>query len=133
MAKVTGRPVTVTVDDVLGTPTDITNDVTSVTFATPQGTQDVTGLDKTAIERMLLLADCTVTLGGVFNSALSHAVLATTCVSSVARTTAIALAGPVTLTAELIFADYTVSRPGDGSLSWSATGSLSSGTAAAWT
>ena len=45
---------TVTVDDHLGAGKDISNDITSMGFKTPRGVQDITGLDKSAIERLLL-------------------------------------------------------------------------------
>jgi hypothetical protein len=57
----------------------ISNDITSITIDTPYGVQDITGLDKSAIERLLLRADATGTITGVFNTAssMSHATLKT--------------------------------------------------------
>jgi hypothetical protein len=57
----------------------ISNDVTSINLDTPYGVQDITGLDKSAIERLLLRADATGSLTGVFNTAssMSHATLKT--------------------------------------------------------
>ena len=64
------------------------NDFTNIAFTTPRAVQDVTGLDKTAIERLLLLADFTCTLNGVFNAAANqaHDVFKTVPSTSVART-----------------------------------------------
>jgi len=48
-------------------------------MSTPRAVQDVTGVDKSAIERLLLLADFSITLNGVYNNAAgkSHAVFKT--------------------------------------------------------
>ena len=74
MAKVSGLTTTVTVAG-----NDVTNDILSFNVDTPYGVQDVTGLDKSATERILLRADCTGTLNGVVNTAAnkSHATFKT--------------------------------------------------------
>jgi hypothetical protein len=133
MAKESGIGMTVTVDDHSGSGQALTNDITSITFTTPRGSQDITGLDKSAIERLLLLADGTVTINGVFDDAanLSHAVFKTVPTTSVSRTVVIVVSGQ-TLTMECIFTDYSMNRAQDGSLTWTATGSLSNGTAPTW-
>lgn len=133
MAKESGIGMTVTVDDSGGTGRAITNDVTSINFSTPRGLQDVTGLDKSAIERLLLLADGTVTINGVFNDAtnMSHDVFKTVPTTSVSRTVVIVHSGQ-TMTMEIMFSDYALSRGQDGSLTWTATGSLANGTAPTW-
>lgn len=124
---------TVTVDDSAGAGQAITNDITSISFATPRGMQDITGLDKSGIERLLLLADGTVSITGVFNDAanMSHAVFKTVPTTSVSRTVVIAHSGQ-TLTIEMMFSDYSLNRGQDGSLTYTATGSLSNGTAPTW-
>lgn len=131
--KLTGIGMTVTVDDANGDARAITNDVTNISFSTPRGSQDVTGLDKSAIERLLLLADGTVTINGVFNvdANKSHDVFKSVPTTSVARTVVIVVGG-ATLTMEMIFTDYSLNRGNDGSLTWTATGSLSNGTAPTW-
>jgi hypothetical protein len=95
--------------------------------------QDVTGIDKSAMERLLLLADVSFTLNGVFNDATnaSHDVFKTVTSTSVARTTTMAISGQ-TLSCELLFANYDLTRAQDGSLVWTATGSLSDGTVPTW-
>ena len=127
---------TVTIDDSAGAGQDLSNDITSVTISTPSGHQDVTGLDKSAVEKLLLLGDAQVTLNGVFNDAanMSHAVLKnyrTLAAAQVGRTVAIAVSGQ-TLTMELLFENYELSRSTDGSLTWTATGHLANGTVPAW-
>lgn len=135
MAKENGIGMTVTVDDSGGTGRDISNDITSINFSTPRGVQDITGLDKSAIERILLLADGNVTCNGVFNDAVnkSHDVFKTvpTQTATVTRTVVIVVSGQ-TLTMEMVFTDYALTRGQDGSLTWSAPGVLANGTAPTW-
>lgn len=121
------------VDDSGGNVCDIRNDVTNFEFSTPRAVQDVTGLDKSAMERLLLLADFSITLNGVFNdeASKSHAVLKTVSSTSVARTTTITVSGQ-TLAPEVLYTDYALSRGDDGSLTWSAPGVLSDGTVPTW-
>lgn len=125
MAKVSGLTTSVTVAS-----NDISNDITSFTVDTPSGVQDVTGLDKSAMERILLRADCTGSLTGVFNTAASksHATLKT----PGSKTFVIVYPGTATLTFTAVTTNYALSMGADGSLTWSADWALSSGTAAAW-
>ena len=70
MAKETGLGITTfSWDDVAGTPRTIINDFTTFNFDTPRALQDVTGVDKSAMERLQLLADFTVSGTTVFNDA----------------------------------------------------------------
>jgi hypothetical protein len=134
MAKESGIGFTVTVDDSGGTGRDISNDVGSLQFATPRGVQDVTGVDSAANERLLLLADFSITLtGAAFNDAanLSHAVFSTVPSTSVERTTALAHSGN-TLSCETLYSDYQLSRSQAGELTWSAPGALSDGSVPTW-
>jgi hypothetical protein len=134
MAKESGLAwTTLSVDDSSGTARDVKNDVTNFQFATPRAVQDVTGVDKSAIERLLLLADFSITLNGVFNDAsnLSHAVFKTVPSTSVARTVSLAVSGQ-TLANECLFTDYNLTRGQDGALTWSAPGVLSDGTVPTW-
>jgi hypothetical protein len=121
------------VDDSTGDPDDVRNDVTNFEFATPRGVQDVTGVDKSAMERLLLLADFSITLNGVFNDATNqaHEVFRTVPSTSVARTTTITVSGN-TLAPEVLYTDYALTRAADGSLTWSAPGVLSDGTVPTW-
>lgn len=125
---------TLSVDDSGGTPRDIRNDVTNFSFATPRGVQDVTGVDKSAFERLVLLADFSGTLNGVFNptaTTSSHAVLKTVSSSSVLRTMSLAIASQ-TLANEVLVTDYQLTRGQDGSFTWSAPFSLADGTVPTW-
>ena len=79
MAKQSGLGDYLAVDDSSGTARDISNDVTNATFNNGTALQEVTGIDKSAVERLQLLGDGTVSINGVFNSAsnLSHDVFKT--------------------------------------------------------
>lgn len=134
MAKESGLGwTTFSVDDSAGTPRDIRTDITSVEFATPRETQDVTGIDKSAMERLLLLADFTVDISGVFDDAanFAHSVFRTVPSTSVMRTTTINVSGQ-TLAGELLYTDYALNRADSGALTFSAPGVLADGTTPTW-
>ena len=133
MAKETGLGMTCTIDDSGGSGRAITNDVTRVDHSIPIATQDVTGLDKSAMERLLLLRDFSVTVNGVFNDAsnMSHDVFKTIASTTATRTTVLAISGQ-SLTNECFFTDYALSRGSDGSLTYTSTGVLSNGTVPTW-
>ena len=133
MAKESGLGMSVAVDDSGGRARTISNDITNLDFATPREEQDITGLDKSARERLLLLADFTVTLNGVFDDAsnMAHDVFKTVPSTSVARTTTIAVSGQ-TLACETFYTDYSLSRGTDGSFTWTTSGALSGGAVPTW-
>lgn len=134
MAKENGLGWTAaSVDDSAGNVCTIKNDITSLDFATPREEQDVTGIDKSARERLLLLADFTITLKGVFNddASMSHVVFKTVPSTSVARTTTLVVSGQ-TLANEVLYTDYKLTRAEDGSFVWEAPGALSNGTTPTW-
>lgn len=134
MAKETGLGwTTLSVDNSGGSVCAIKNDVTEFDFATPRAVQDVTGVDKSAFERLLLLADFSITLNGVFNDAsnASHDVFKTVPSTSVARTTTLVVSGQ-TLANECLYTDYQLKRGNDGALTWSAPGVLADGTVPTW-
>lgn len=135
MAKESGIGWSVcTVDDAAGDPQDIRNDVTNLQFATPRAVQDVTGIDKSAMERLLLLADFSVTFNGVFNDAAdkSHDVFKTVPSTSVQRTTTLTVSGQ-TLETECLYTDYPLTRGEGGELTWAVPGVLADGTVPTWT
>jgi hypothetical protein len=113
------------------TVTDIRNDVTNLQFATPRAVTDVTGIDKSAIERLLLLADFSITLNGQWNSTGVHLVLKTVPSTSVARTTTLGVAG-VSLPNEVLYTDYAITRDAGGDLNWSSPGVLANGVVPVW-
>jgi hypothetical protein len=121
------------VDDSAGAAKAIKNDVTNLEFSTPRGVQDVTGIDLSAYERLLLLADFSITLNGVFNDAadFSHAVFKTVSSTSVQRTVTLTVSGQ-TLANETWFTDYALTRAESGELTWSAPGVLANGVVPTW-
>jgi hypothetical protein len=137
MSKISGITTTVAIDESGGTARNISNDITDLTMATPRGVQEVTGLDKSAIERLLLLTDQQVTVNGIFNPTAqkSHDVFKTVGSTSVARTVAITFDvsdGNRVLDNELFFTDYQITRAATGELTWTSPGMLADGTFTAW-
>jgi hypothetical protein len=134
MAKSTGLGQTaLSIDDAASTARDIRNDITNWQLATPRGVQEVTGVDKSANERLLLLADASITVNGVHNPSANrqHDVFKTVPSTSVPRTVTITVNG-VTLATEMLFSDYQLTRADSGELTWSAPGSLADGTVPTW-
>ena len=126
MAKVSGLTTSVTIAS-----NDISNDILSITVDTPYGTQDVTGLDKSAMEKIMLRADCTGTLTAAFNTAGSKS--DATLKTPGSKTFVIVYPGPATLTYTAVTTNYNLAFGADGSLLITCNWELSSGTAAAWT
>jgi hypothetical protein len=122
---------TCSVDNSAGTLKAIVNDVTSLEFSTPREVQETTGLDKSAIERIHLLADFSATLSGVFNDAADHAHDVFKDLSNV-RTLTLVVSGQ-TLTNEVLLTDYPLSRADSGELTWEVPAVLADGTVPAWT
>lgn len=139
MAKQSGLGYSVIVDDAAGTPRTISNDITDFSYSTPRGVQDTTGVDKSANERLLLLADFSLSMNGVFNNAsnMSHDVLKTVPTGSPLRTVTLAIASPASVTStlanECVISDYQCKRATGGALTWTAPASLADGTVPAWT
>lgn len=124
---------TCSVDDAAGSPQAIKNDITNLDFATPRAVQDVTGIDKSANERILLLADFSCTLNGVYNddANMGHAVFKTIPSTSVARTLTLVVSGQ-TLANEVLFTDYPLSRSATGELVYAVPGVLANGAVPTW-
>lgn len=139
MAKTSGLGGALLVADSTPTARDISNDATNWSFTTPRAVQDTTGLDKSANERLLLLADATVTLNGVFNTAAnkSHDVFKTIPSTSVNRSVEFDPIGSATgapvLTGNYVLTDYQVTRSNAGDLTWQVPGSLADGAVPTWT
>lgn len=134
MAKSSGLGMTtLSVDTSAGTAKDIRNDVTEFDFATPRAEQDVTGVDKSARERLLLLSDFSGSLKGVFNPATDriHDIAKTVPSTSVARTVAMTLNG-VTLNNECVLTDYSIKRASSGELTVEIPFALADGAVPTW-
>lgn len=134
MAKISGLGMTtLSVDDAGGTARDIRNDITNFDIATPRATQDTTGVDKSAMERLLLLADASGTLTGVVNPSTNraHDVLKTVSSTSVNRTITMTVGG-VTLANECVITDYSIKRAASGELTYDAPFALADGAVPTW-
>jgi hypothetical protein len=136
MAKTSGLGGVVSIADAGGTARTITNDCTNWAISTPRAVQDVTGIDKSANERILLLADISFTVNGVFNAAanMSHAVFSTVTSTSVNRAVSIqATSVGSTLATNQILTDYQLTRANTGELTWQVPGQLADGNVPTWT
>lgn len=132
MAKESGIGMTVTIDDANGSGVAITNDITNLTFNTTRGVQDVTGLDKTGMERLLLHSDFTLSLSFVYNDdAVSAWTVFNTFTDNDTRTVVIVHSGK-TMTAECVLTSVAWARNADGSFGGTAELALANGTSAAW-
>lgn len=134
MAKASGLgQTTLSVDNSAGSAQAIKNDITNWQLSTPRGVQDVTGVDKSAYERLLLLADASITLNGVFNAASNqaHDVFKTVSSTSVERTMGIVISGQ-TLNNEVLLTDYALTRAQSGEFTWSVPFQLADGTVPTW-
>lgn len=110
---------------------DIRNDCNNLDFATPRAVQDTTGIDKSAHERLLLLADFSLNLSGVFNPTGSHLVFRDPSTGTVNRATAIGIGG-ATLSNNCLITDYPLTRGTDGAFTWKVPMSLADGAPPVW-
>ncbi len=133
MAKESGLGATISVDDSGGVARAISNDITTFNFATPRGVQDITGINKSAMERLLLLADFSISMTIVFNDAsnMSFDVFKTVPSTSVARTVTLAVSGQ-TLPNETMFSDCPWTRAASGEMTAQPAGALADGTVPTW-
>jgi hypothetical protein len=137
LAKSSGITSTVSVDDSAGNAQNISTSVLSFDISTPRGSADITGLDKSAIEKILLLADGQVTLNLQYDPTAttgSHTVFRTMSSTSATRTVTIVINSTpsATLAMEMICTDYTLNRGADGNLTATATLQLQNGAVPTW-
>ena len=135
MAKQSGLGDYFAVDNSAGSLKDISADVTNIGVNVGQNLIDITGIDKSALERLIGLGDGTFAISGVFNSAsnMSHDVFKT---RSGTRTVDYKIGGNTSgnpyLTMECLVDSYNLTRGADGSLNWTAGLQLQSGTVPTW-
>lgn len=118
MAKESGIGMTVGLDDSTPTLRQIENGITALTFSTPRGVADWTGVNSSAMERGLLLADFSASLTGPFDDgALTglHTVIKNIGSTSVTRTLTFVHSAQ-TLTNECLATDQQWNRDSSGSL-----------------
>lgn len=121
---------TASIDTSAGVLKALVNAFTSLEVATPIAVQEVTGLDKSAMERLHLLADASATFNGVFDDAGDGPHDVFTPLSNV-RTVTLAHSGN-TLSMEMLLTDYPLSRADDGSLTFAVPAVLANGTVPTW-
>lgn len=135
MAKISGLGDYFAVDNSAGSLKDISNDVTNLGVNVGQNLIDITGLDKSAMERLIALGDGSFTVSGVFNAAAdkSHDVFKT---RTGTRTVDYKIGGNTStnpyLTMECLVSEYNLTHGADGSLNWTAGLQLQSGTTPTW-
>lgn len=133
MAKESGLGwTTLNVDNSSGTPNDIKNDVNSLDWSVSNAMQEVTGIDKSATERLALLADFTITLNGTFNDAASMSFATLKDLpTGVSRTVQLVVSGQ-TLSNECLGTNFDFDRSDGGEFTWKSTLVLSNGTVPTW-
>ena len=135
MAKQSGLGDYFAVDNSAGSLKDISNDVTGLGVNIAQNLIDITGIDKSAMERLIALGDGSFTVSGVFNATanMSHDVFKT---RTGTRTVDYKIGGNTTsnpyLTMECLVDGYNLTRGADGTLTWTAGLQLQSGTTPTW-
>lgn len=120
------------VDDEAGVAQDLREDVNSLEFSTPRAVLEVTGIDKSAMERLHGLADFSITLNFTFDDDTADSVHDVFKDLSNQRTVLITVSAQI-LTNECLFTDYALNRGTDGSFSGTAPAVLSNGVVPAWT
>lgn len=132
MAKETGLGWTaLNVDNDAGAAKDLRNDMTNLDFSTPFAEQDITGIDKFAREKILLLADFTGTLNSVFNPSANQVHDVMSGDLRVARTLGITISAQV-LNNEVLFTDYALTRAAGGEFTAQHPFVLQNGTVPTW-
>jgi len=135
MAIQTGLGDYIAVDDSGGSARDISDNVQSYEIGNSQNLLDSTTVSKSALQRLIALGDLQVTINGMFDAASnkSHDVFKT---KSGTRTFDLRIGGNSSsnpqLTAEMLVADYNLSRGTDGALNFTASLMLQSGTVPTW-
>ncbi len=137
MPKLTGLSGTLKVTDAGATYRDIGADITNYNFSTPRGLEDVTGMNKFANERLLLLTDFTVTFNGIMDNDanMSHSVFSTVTGTSVTRSVSIAPTPTTTtpiITVNCLITDYQITRAANAELTWQVPASLADGAVPTW-
>lgn len=133
MAKETGLGwTTLSVDNDASAAQDIRNDLTNLDFATPYNMQEITGIDKFAMERQALLADFSGTLNSVFNPSANRVHDVFSGNLRVVREMTIVISAQ-TLVNNVLFTDYALTRAAGGEFTAQHPFVLSDGTVPTWT
>ena len=134
MAKLSGLGATLAVDNSAGAAQTVSNDILSISVSTPRGMQDVTGINVSATERLLLRTDGKFDYAYVFSDTAtsgSFAVFSTASSTSVTRTHTYTVQTKV-LAGEYIIPDFPLSFGADGALTGSIGAVLNSTVVPTW-
>lgn len=134
MAKESGLGwTTLSVQNSAASAKDLKNDITDVSWNITRNPLDTTGLDNSAVSRLLGLADFSITMNGVFNpsSNQAHDVFDDVGSADVNRVI-IAVISTKTLSNSCILLDYALTRAATGEFTWTVPGVLSSGGDPTW-
>lgn len=134
MPTLTAIGATLSVDDANGDLQNITNDVLSMTIATPRGQQDVTSLADGAMRRLLLKGDATINLTGVVNDSTnaSFDVLVSTAGTYDGNRTTTYVRNGHTLTMEMVLGNVSQNIGQDGAWTFTADLQLANGSDPTW-
>jgi len=136
MAKQSGLGDYLAVDDSAGSARDLSSNINSLSITTGQATTVVTGIDKSAVERIPLTADSTISLNMTFDSAanMEHDVFKTMVNT---RTVTYCVGGNDAsnpkLAQEMLISSVGQERTAEGALNVTATLELQSGVIPTWT
>lgn len=122
---------TLDVDDSTGSAQDLSEDTNSLQFSTPRNVFEVTGVNKSAVERIHGLADFSITLNGTFDDDTSDSVHDVFAVLDNARTVTLVVSAQ-TLANECLATDYALNRQADGQFTYTVPLVLSDGTVPTW-
>ncbi len=127
-------------DDAAGTPRDLSADIFDFSGDTTRGQWDITALQDTGMRRLLLLADCQMTVTGVINTDAdkTHDVFKTvpSDVSTMTRSLILALppatSGAPEFTSEMSVHTYSPRRQQNGQMGFTSNMNNANGSAPAW-
>jgi hypothetical protein len=125
---------TFSVADASASAQDLRDDITTLSFSTPRGVQDVTGLEVSAHERLLLLADISYDISFVFDGGtdLAHEVFSTIPSTSVNRAIANVVNGKTLGPCNCLLTDYALTRSATGELTGKVPAVLADGGVPTW-
>jgi hypothetical protein len=134
VAKQTGITGTVTIGDANGVSQTFSGNVQTFDIQQSRAQIDVTGIDKSFMERLPGLGDYSINLAGVYDGAGTATAIQTFASMGTALRAFTIVVGPVgTAVGTAALASFNVARGGDGALNWTASLNCANGTAMAWT
>lgn len=125
---------TLEIADASATLQDLREDITNLTIATPRAVQETTGINKSAIERLLLLADASLSFNGVWDNGTNqaHEVFSSIPSTSVNRAVDITVNAANLNFTGVLLTDYQVTRAAGGELTWQVPAVLADGNVPTW-